>query len=224
MPHLILIVEDEPKLSGSISEYLVSSGYETHIIDSGDLVIDWVKLHQPDLILLDLMLPKKDGVAICQELRTFSQVPVIMATAKTEEIDRLVGLEVGADDYICKPFSLREIVARVKAVLRRHQHIPDSTVTQSDLQLDRSSSCAIHEGNRQELTAIEFNILMKLSSQPGKIFRRNELMDSAYEDGRIVNDRTVDSHMKKIRKKLAALAPDKKYLHSIYGVGYKFEL
>jgi len=223
MSYLILIVEDEPKLSRSIAEYLVNSGFKTHIIDNGHLVVDWVRDNTPTLILLDLMLPEKDGISICQEIRTFSQVPIIMASAKTDEIDRLVGLEIGADDYLCKPFSLREVVARVKAVIRRHEHIPHEIPLQLSLQLDKSSSCVVFHEKKAELTAIEFNILTKLTQQPGKIFKRDELMDSAYEDGRIVNDRTVDSHMKKIRKKLADLAPDKKFLHSIYGVGYKFE-
>lgn len=223
MSQLILIVEDEPKLSCSIAEYLENSGFDTHIIDNGNDVLEWVHNHTPELILLDLMLPNKDGISICQEIRTFSQVPIIMASAKIDEIDRLVGLEIGADDYLCKPFSLREVVARVKAVIRRHQHIPNGTPPQNSFTLDSSSSCVIFQDNKAELTAIEFNILTKLSQNPGKIFKRNELMDSAYEDGRIVNDRTVDSHMKKIRRKLADLAPEKKFLHAIYGVGYKFE-
>jgi two-component system response regulator BaeR len=223
MAYLILIVEDEPKLSRSVAEYLESSGYQTHIIDNGNLVVDWVRHNEPTLILLDLMLPEKDGISICQEVRTFSQVPIIMASAKTDEIDRLVGLEIGADDYLCKPFSLREVVARVKAVIRRHEHTPHKIKAEISLELDKSSSCVLFNKHKTELTAIEFNILTKLHQQPGKIFKRNELMDSAYEDGRIVNDRTVDSHMKKIRKKLAGIAPSKKFLHAIYGVGYKFE-
>jgi len=223
MSQLILIVEDEPKLSCSMAEYLDNSGFQTYIIDNGNHVVDWVQRNSPTLILLDLMLPDKDGISICQEIRTFSQVPIIMASAKTDEIDRLVGLEIGADDYLCKPFSLREVVARVKAVIRRHEYIPHETPAEISLSLDRSSSCVVFNDNKVELTAIEFNILTKLSQQPGKIFKRNELMDCAYEDGRIVNDRTVDSHMKKIRRKLANLAPDKKFLHAIYGVGYKFE-
>jgi two-component system response regulator BaeR len=223
MSYLVLIVEDEPKLSCSVAEYLENSDFRTHIIDNGSLVVDWVRDNEPSIILLDLMLPEKDGISICQEIRTFSQVPIIIASAKTDEIDRLVGLAVGADDYLCKPFSLREVVARVKAVIRRHEHVPYKVSTQPALQLDKSSSCVIFNETKTELTAIEFNLLTKLSDQPGKIFKRNELMDSAYEDGRIVNDRTVDSHMKKIRKKLADLAPGKKFLHAIYGVGYKFE-
>lgn len=223
MKNLILIVEDEPKLSQSIADYLSSNGYLTHIIDNGNDVAEWVRSHSPSLIVLDLMLPGKDGVSVCQELRSFSQVPIIMATAKTDEIDRLLGLELGADDYLCKPFSLRELIARIKAVIRRHEFIPHQEDAADALHLDRSSSRASYQDVSCELTAIEFNIMDKLTHSPGKIFTRNDLMDIAYEDGRIVNDRTVDSHMKKIRKKLQDIAPEKKFLHSIYGVGYKFE-
>jgi len=223
MAQLILIVEDEPKLSQSMSEYLEGSGYQTQIIDHGDIVSDWVKVNSPALILLDLMLPGKDGISVCREIRTFSQVPIIMVTAKSEEIDRLLGLELGADDYVCKPFSLRELLARVKAVLRRHDFVPSTQLEDRGLELSKASCSVSVAGVSIELTAIEFNILEKLSRQPGQIFRRDDLMDVAYEDGRIVNDRTVDSHMKKIRKKLNQIAPTNKFIHSIYGVGYKFE-
>jgi len=223
MAQSILIVEDEPKLSQSISEYLQGSGYTTHVIDHGDTVSDWVKVNAPSLILLDLMLPGKDGIIICREIRAFSHIPIIMVTAKSEEIDRLLGLELGADDYVCKPFSLRELLARVKAVLRRHDFVPSAQTDDRGFELSKASCSVSVDDVYIELTAIEFNILEKLSRQPGQIFRRDDLMDVAYEDGRIVNDRTVDSHMKKIRKKLNQIAPTKKFLHSIYGVGYKFE-
>jgi two-component system response regulator BaeR len=223
MTQTVLIVEDEPKLSQSMAEYLSGSGFKTHIIDNGDEVNNWVKVNTPDLILLDLMLPGKDGIIICREVRAHSQVPIIMVTAKSEEIDRLLGLELGADDYVCKPFSLRELVARIKAVLRRHDFVPSQPTENRGLSLNKASSRISVDKNSAELTAIEFNIMEKLVCQPGNIFRREDLMDIAYVDGRIVNDRTVDSHMKKIRKKLNQIAPDKKFLHSIYGVGYKFE-
>lgn len=223
MTHLVLIVEDEPKLSASVAEYLVVSGFTTHIIENGADVSPWVKANSPSLILLDLMLPGKDGIAVCQEVRTYSQVPIIMVTAKSEEIDRLLGLEIGADDYVCKPFSLRELVARIKAVLRRHEFVPSEQLQDRGLEMNKANGTVSIEGVSVELTAIEFNILDKLTRHPGKIFRRNDLMDIAYEDRRIVNDRTLDSHMKKIRKKLSQIAPESKFLHAIYGVGYKFE-
>ncbi|MDX1696550.1 MAG: response regulator [Ketobacteraceae bacterium] len=222
MSYQILIVEDEPKLSQSMSEYFSGIGYRTKIIDNGNKAAAWVRENEPALILLDLMLPGKDGVAVCQEIRTFSQVPIIMVTAKTEEVDRLIGLEIGADDYVCKPFSLRELAARVKAVLRRFEYVPEA-VSGRGLTLDKSSSTIQFQGKQVELTAIEYNIMEKLVRHPGRIFKRDELIDVAYTDGRIVNDRTVDSHMKKIRKKLGQVAPDQKFVHSIYGAGYKFE-
>lgn len=222
MSYRILIVEDEPKLSRSMADYLEGAGYQTHIIDNGSQVADWLKTNDTSLVLLDLMLPGKDGVSVCQEIRTFSQVPVIMVTAKTEEVDRLIGLEIGADDYVCKPFSLRELVARIKAVLRRFEYVPVPP-TDRGLALEKASSCISYLGKRIELTAIEYNIMEKLIRHPGRIFKRDELIDVAYADRRIVNDRTVDSHMKKIRKKLGQIAPEQKFVHSIYGAGYKFE-
>jgi two-component system response regulator BaeR len=223
MKHSILIVEDEPKLSASMAEYLSANAYKTHIIDNGNEVNDWVRNNHPSLILLDLMLPGKDGLSLCKEIRSWSPVPIIMVTAKREEIDRLLGLELGADDYICKPFSLRELVARIKAVLRRHEFVPTTAPQERGLTMNKSNSTASVQDACIELTAIEYNILARLLHHPGKIFRREDLMDVAYEDGRIVNDRTVDSHMKKIRKKLNQIAPANKFLHSVYGIGYKFE-
>ena len=222
MGYQILIVEDEPKLSQSMSEYFSGIGYKTHIIDNGETVAEWVKENNPSLVLLDLMLPGKDGVAVCQEIRTFFQIPIIMVTAKSEEVDRLIGLEIGADDYVCKPFSLRELAARVKAVMRRHEYVPEATSGRG-LSLEKAASTVRYQGKQVELTAIEYNIMEKLIRHPGRIFKRDELIDVAYTDGRIVNDRTVDSHMKKIRKKLSQVAPDQKFVHSIYGAGYKFE-
>ena len=224
MKNLILIVEDEDKLARSMAEYFESSGFSTHTISNGDHVDDWVKDNSPSIILLDLMLPGKDGIIVCREIRTHSQTPIIIVTAKNEEIDRLLGLELGADDYVCKPFSLRELLARVNAVLRRHEFVPvDQPVVDKGFEMNKSNCSVVIHGVAAELTAIEFNILERLYKHPGKIFRRDELMDVAYDDGRIVNDRTVDSHMKKIRKKLGEIAPEKKFIHSIYGVGYKFE-
>jgi len=223
MSELVLIVEDEPKIAQSISDYLSYCGYTTHMISNGDEVISWVKAHSPSVVLLDLMLPGKDGLAICQELRSFSQIPVIMLTAKRKKFDRLLGLEIGADDYICKPFSLEELAARIKAVLRRYQHNPSVEETKLELELNKGNNSANYEGNSVELTAIELNMLERLTRRPGTIFGRSDLMDVAYVDGRIVNDRTVDSHIRKVREKLKLIAPDKQFIHSIYGIGYKFE-
>jgi two-component system response regulator BaeR len=167
------------------------------------------------------MLPGKDGMAICREVRAFSNVPIIMVTARVEEIDRLLGLELGADDYICKPFSPREVVARVRAVLRRAEGGPE--VSRRDLELDAERFRAAFRGRALDLTAVEFQLLRLLASEPGRIFTRNQIMSVIYADHRVVSDRTIDSHVKKLRRKIAAASPDEELVHSVYGVGYKFE-
>lgn len=222
MSEQILIVEDEERLASLISDYLIKAGYETVMIHDGREVIPHVKESCPDLILLDLMLPGKDGLDVAKELRTFSQVPVIMVTARVEEIDRLLGLELGADDYICKPFSFREIVARVKAVLRRTAGSGREDSLRG-ITLDRSRHEVNILGKTIHLTAIEFTLLEVMAQSPGRIFTRDLLMDSIYPDGRVVSDRTIDSHIRKLRKKIHDLLPEKEIIMSVYSVGYKFE-
>jgi two-component system response regulator BaeR len=219
MSETILIVEDEEKLARILADYLHQAGFETHCIGDGQAAVPWVQVHQPELILLDLMLPGKGGLDICKEIRTFSQVPVIITTARVEEIDRLLGLELGADDYICKPYSPREVVARVKAVLRRTA----GTSTVKGLILDESRYRATLNGRNLELTAVEFKLLSLLASNPGRLYGRQQLMDLIYPDQRIVSDRTIDSHIKKLRRKIAIACPKEELIHSLYGVGYKFE-
>lgn len=216
----ILVVEDEKRLAELHRDYLHQAGFDAECIADGLAVIPWIKENKPDLVLLDLMLPGKDGLEICKELRTFSSVPIIMVTARIEEIDRLLGLELGADDYICKPFSPREVLARVKAVLRRSG---GSVVTQKVLELDTERYLATLKGQKLDLTAVEFQLLNILAQKPGRIFTRDQLMDKVYTDRRIVCDRTIDSHVKKLRKKIAAVSPDLEIIHSVYGVGYKYE-
>lgn len=217
----ILIVEDEPKLAALLSDYLRASGFETFSIGDGTEVDAWVREHTPDLILLDLMLPGRDGVEVCRDIRAFSRVPIIMVTARVEEIDRLVGLELGADDYICKPFSPREVVARVKAVLRRTHD--GAAVQVRGLVLDAHRYRATLHGQDLDVTAVEFRLLQLLVSTPGRIYGRQQLMDHIYPDERYVSDRTIDSHIKKSRRKIEAVDPRAKVIHSVYGVGYKFE-
>jgi two-component system response regulator BaeR len=217
----ILIVEDEPKLARLLADYLKASGFESTSLGNGLEVVSWVREHKPDLILLDLMLPGRDGLEVCKELRTFSLIPIIMVTARIEEIDRLLGLELGADDYICKPFSPREVVARVKAVLRRSG---DGRMIQAQgLVLEEDRYRATLHGRDLELTAVEFKLLHFLAANPGRLYGRQQLMNRIYPDERIVSDRTIDSHIKKLRKKLAAVSPNRAFIHSLYGVGYKFE-
>jgi two-component system response regulator BaeR len=218
----ILIVEDEKKLAELLSDYLGQSGFETHCLGNGLDAVPWVREHSPDLVILDLMLPGRDGLDICKEIRTFSTLPVIMVTARVEEIDRLLGLELGADDYICKPFSPREVVARVKTVLRRAGG--GQTVQSPGIVLDESRYHASLYGKELDLTAVEFKLLQFLVASPGRIYGRQQLMDRIYPDQRIVSDRTIDSHIKKLRKKITAVHSEGEIIHSVYGVGYKFEI
>ncbi|QUM88367.1 response regulator [Moritella sp. 36] len=218
----ILMVEDEPSLAIVLCEYLAQAGFQTHIIDNGLEVIDWVKQENPDLLILDLMLPNRDGLDIYRELRTFSQVPVVMATARVDEIDRLLGLELGADDYICKPYSPREVVARIKNVLRRT--VEAATPQQNGLVInDQQMKVAFNE-QELTLTPAEFRLLSFFNQHPGQVFNRDQLMQKIYADNRLVTDRTIDSHIKNLRKKLQDANPDGEYIKSIYGVGYRFTL
>lgn len=216
---MILIVEDEPKLAQILVQYLTREGFETHWCSRGDEARDWLAKHQPALILLDLMLPEVDGLTLCRELRQRSSVPIIMTTARVEEIDRLLGLELGADDYISKPYSPREVVARVKAVLRRAG--PTPVPEQDELQCHGNRVSLGEQGT--EITAVEMRLLQTLMQHPGHIYSRDQLMDAIYPDRRLVSDRTIDSHVKNLRRKLQILAPEREFVRSVYGAGYKYE-
>lgn len=216
----IMIVEDEPKLASLLHDYLTAAGYATQHHADGNGVVESVRSAPPDLMLLDLMLPGKDGLSICREVRAFSTVPIIMLTARVEEIDRLLGLDLGADDYICKPFSPREVVARVKANLRRSgaQGSGDAPIA-----LDAERFAATIAGKSLGLTPVEFRLLTTLAAHPGRVLSRNQLMDILYVDHRIVSDRTVDSHVKNLRRKIADAGGSEEWLQSIYGMGYRIE-
>ena len=220
----ILIVEDEPKLAEILREYLERSGFETQRITDGREVAAWVRTHRPALVVLDLMLPGKDGLDVCRELRTFTSIPIIMVTARVEEIDRLLGLEIGADDYVCKPFSPREVVARIKAVLRRAAGDASASAAAAGFLLDEARYVATLDGRTLDLTPVEFRLLKTLLDPPGRVWSREQLLDRLYDDHRIVSDRTVDSHVKNLRRKLEAARPDAECIRSVYGVGYKLEL
>lgn len=218
----LLIVEDEPKLASLLADYLRQAEFEPHIVDDGNRVIEAIKNLQPAAVLLDLMLPGRDGISLCREIRTFSQVPILMVTARVEEVDRLLGLELGADDYICKPFSPREVVSRVKAVLRRTRGEVANAIG-AGFELDEHRLEVRFEQSTVTLTSVEFQLLKRLASEPGRIFSRDHLMSYMYNDHRIVSDRTIDSHIKKLRKKLADTWPQREFIHSVYGAGYRFE-
>jgi len=216
----VLIVEDEPKLAALLRDYLQAAGFATEIVGDGEAAVASVRRAAPDAVLLDLMLPGKDGLSVCREVRAFCAVPILMVTARVEEIDRLLGLELGADDYICKPFSPREVVARVKAVLRRAQ-APAADTAATPLQLDLERFEARVQDQRLALTPVEFRLLHKLAAQPGRVYSRSQLIEAAYTDHRVVSDRTVDSHIKNLRRKLAEVGIDP--IAAVYGVGYRLE-
>lgn len=220
----ILIVEDEPKIAHLVADYLQQSGYTTHHLAHGDEVMPWLNGNASALVLLDLMLPGTDGLTLCRHINEgHPTLPVIMLTARVEEIDRLLGLELGADDYICKPFSPREVVARVKAVLRRLQPRHEDDASTPPLLLDEEGWRALAEGQDLGLTAVEFQLLKVMMHAPGRIFSRDQLMDHMYRDHRIVSERTVDSHVKKLRRKIADAYPERDIIRSVYSVGYKYQ-
>lgn len=222
-PRVVLIVEDEPKLARLLADYLRAAAYEPIVVERGDTALAAVRQHDPAVLLLDLNLPGMDGLSVCRELRKISTVPVIMVTARAEEIDRLLGLELGADDYICKPFSPREVVARVRAVLRR-ANAPNATSAMADpITIDIDARRADVAGKPVSLTGVEFELLRTLRERPGRVFSRAELLDRIYTDYRDVSDRAVDSHVKNLRRKLSDALPGRELIHSVYGVGYRYE-
>jgi len=207
-----------------LCEYLEHAGYQSHWLVDGAEVVDWVKGHEPALLVLDLMLPNKDGLTIFREVRAFSDVPVIMATAKVDEIDRLLGLELGADDYVCKPYSPRELIARIRNILRRVAVPVTRLVEEGRLVLDDEGMEARFQGEKLDLTPVEYRLLSQLFSHLGKIYSRAQLMDCIYDDHRIVTDRAVDSHIKNLRKKLHDVDAESDLIRSVYGVGYKLDV
>ncbi|RUO23331.1 two-component system response regulator BaeR [Aliidiomarina iranensis] len=221
----ILIVEDEAAIQQLLVDYLQQAGYKVKAVKRGDDALECIRESAPDLVLLDVMLPGIDGLEVCRQVREFSHVPIVFLTARHDEIDRIVGLRLGADDYIVKPFSPREVVARVDAMLRRSRWYSELA--------EKGESTGLHINNRDyqafwgdqllDLTPVEFRLLSALHAHPGRVYRRDELINIAYDDHRIVSDRTVDSHIKNLRQKLhAAGAGD--IIQAVYGVGYRYLL
>lgn len=215
---MVLIVEDEEKLAQLEADYCHHAGFDSYCLHDGSEVIDFIKQHHVDAVILDIMLPVKDGITLCKEIRGFSDVPIVMVTAKIEEVDRLLGLEIGADDYICKPFSPKELIARIKTILRR---VNKDVLQQHILSVNPETLEANVNGHVVPLTLVEMRILKLLVESPEKILSRNKIMDNIYDDHRIVSDRTIDSHVKKLRHKIAPYQPYE-LIHSVYGAGYKF--
>jgi two-component system, OmpR family, response regulator BaeR len=219
----LLIVEDEPDIAQILRDYLVREGYRVSLLDRGDKVVDFVKAKTPSLILLDIMIPYVDGKTICREIRKFSDVPVIMITARVEEIDRIIGFELGADDYICKPFSPREVVVRVNAVLRRSlkKTSDDEVLSLGPIQLNKTSRIAIVKGNELNLTPSEFEIFFLLMGSPNRVFTRTQLIEKVQGYNFDGYERTIDFHIKNLRKKISVYLPGEKVIQSAYGFGYK---
>lgn len=221
----ILIVEDEPEIAEILRDYLVKDGYYVSLLDNGDEAFSFIKKEKPVLILLDLMIPGMNGKTLCREIRKFSNVPILMITAKVNEIDRIVGLELGADDYICKPFSPREVVARVKAVLRRvAPDRQDHVLTGGLFRLNRDTHQVFVNDHELILTPSEFEILSVMLANPSRVFSRNSLIEQVQGYSYEGYERTIDFHIKNLRKKIYKYLPMKKIIQSAYGYGYKMVL
>ena len=219
----ILIVEDERKIAQIAADYLRRAGFAVDIAADGASALDRVRSRPPDLVVLDLGLPRIDGVAVARTIRAGSDVPIIMLTARVEEDDRLLGLEVGADDYITKPFSPRELVARVQAVLRRSRSGPPvgEIVRVGDLTLDLPRLKVTRDGQAIDLTATEFQLLATLARQPGRIFTRAQLLDAVRGTEVESFERAIDTHVKNIRRKIETEPRNPRYVETVYGLGYR---
>jgi len=223
MVKTIVIVEDEAKLARLLADYLDAAGYATKPFADAESALACVGSAPPALVLLDLMLPGMDGIAACRRLRSFYTGPVIMLTARVEELDRLLGLDAGADDYLCKPVSPREVVARVRAQLRRTEWDAAAGQPRPQLALNPAAHRLHYRGRTLDLTPAEYRLLGALMEHPGRIYPRQQLLDRLHADGRDVNDRAIDSHIRNLRRKLDALTSGVDPIRSVYGVGYAFE-
>ncbi len=224
MESLILIVDDEPQISAVISAYLTNSGYRTITAQDGKTALELFQSKNPALILLDLNLPGRDGLDVCQTIRQDSDVPIIMLTARSEETDKLVGLELGADDYIVKPFSPREVVARIKTVLRRSGAGAESQVIKSErLEIDPTQHTVLRDGQAIELTPTEFDLLVILAQNPRRVFSRLQLLEKTQGTTYEGYERTIDAHIKNLRLKLEPDPRNPSLIHTVFGVGYKYE-
>ncbi len=217
----VLVVEDDPKIAQLLLDYLRHEGYEAHAIADGQLALAHIEATPPALILLDLMLPGLDGIGVCRSVRQFSDVPILMLTARIDEVDRLLGLDTGADDYVCKPFSPREVLARVRALLRRSEG--RSSAAAQPWVIDDAGLRVSWRGQWLALTPLEFRMLRLLLSRPGRVFARAQLLDSVHADLRDVSDRAIDSHVKNLRRKIEAVEPGCNCIASVYGAGYRFD-
>ncbi|MGL4575532.1 MAG: response regulator [Burkholderiaceae bacterium] len=217
----VLVVEDDAKIAQLLLDYLRNEGFEADAVADGQRALQQIKQTPPALVILDLMLPGLDGIDVCRAVRQFSDVPILMLTARVDEIDRLLGLDTGADDYVCKPFSPREVMARVRALVRRAQGRAATTVL--PWVVDDEGLRISWRGQWLQLTPLEFRMLRLLLNHPSRVFSRAQLLDSAYADLREVSDRAIDSHIKNLRRKIHAVEPGCECIASVYGMGYRFD-
>lgn len=216
-----LVVEDDPGIASLLLDYLRSEGFEAQSLADGQVALSELRQTLPNILLLDLNLPGLDGISLCRAIREFSDVPILMVTARVDELDRLLGLNCGADDYVCKPFSPREVMARVHALLRRSKRRVESIL--APWVIDEAAMRIVWRGQVLSLTPLEFRMLRQLASQPGRVFSRVQLLDSVHGELRDVSDRAIDTHIKNIRRKLLAICANDDCIVSVYGVGYRFE-
>jgi two-component system, OmpR family, response regulator BaeR len=225
----VLVVEDDPKIAQLLLDYLHAEGFEAHTIANGQQALQQIEQAPPVLVILDLMLPGLDGIQVCRGVRQFSDVPILMLTVRVDEVHRLLGLDTGADDYVCKPFSPREVMARVRALVRRS----DGRVLATPLlwEVDDEGLRIAWQGQWLPLTPLEFRMLRLLQSRPGRVFSRAQLLDTLHDELhdelrdelRDVSDRALDSHIKNLHRKIQALEPGCECIASVYGVGYRFD-
>jgi DNA-binding response OmpR family regulator len=226
MPKRILVVDDEPKISQLVSDYLERAGYGVMVAQDGKTALSHARTDKPDLIVLDLGLPQMDGLDFTREFRKTSNAPIIMLTARSEETDKLIGLELGADDYITKPFSPKELVARVRVIFRRMDSVARSSlevIRAGDLVLDMQRLKVTAEGREiEELTPTEFELLAALAAQPGRVFTRAQLLEAIHGVAFESFERAIDAHIKNVRRKIEVKAGEPEHILTVYGVGYKF--
>lgn len=221
----VLVVEDDKNTAALIKTYLEKEGFETVLAFDGEKGLEIIRTAQPGFVILDIMLPKMDGWEVCRRLRSFSDVPVLMLTAREEEIDRVLGLTLGADDYVVKPFSPRELLERVKAILRRARPAPspkEKVLSHAGLVLDPEKLKVTLQGRPLSLTSFEIKLLHTLMHAPGQVFSRTKLLDHIYPHGEVVVDRVIDVHIGKLRQKIETDPANPRYIQTVRGFGYRF--
>jgi two-component system, OmpR family, alkaline phosphatase synthesis response regulator PhoP len=220
----VLVVEDEMEIARVVRDYLARAGFDVIVVGDGDSALATVRRAKPDLLVLDLGLPGRDGLDVAREVRRRSDTPIVMLTARGDEADRIVGLELGADDYVVKPFSPKELVARVRAVLRRAGAAgrADEVVRAAGVEIDTATMRVAVDGRRVELTPTEFQLLLTLARQPGRVFTRSQLLDAVHGVSIESYERAIDAHVKNIRRKIEPTPGEQRYVQTVHGVGYRF--